>query len=193
MKEKKETCKKCNGHGGEFSGDGSPFKECRNCDGTGEVHPCCPEPLINKICPKCQGAGGMQWKTSSTDTTWEFCDECKGTGWIGEIGQIVGALQNATGTTPPKSTIYKRALNLWGNAAQINMAIEELSELIVKLAKSDRRNNGATIDEVAEEIADVEIMMAQLRILFGDEIVEKAKQKKLARLEERVKYGEGHN
>lgn len=90
-----------------------------------------------------------------------------------------------------EKSIYIRALNLWGNAAQINIAIEELGELIVKLAKSDRRNNGVTIEEISEEIADVEIMMAQLRIIFGDETVENAKNKKLARLEERVKYGEG--
>jgi len=90
-----------------------------------------------------------------------------------------------------EKSIYRRALNLWGNIAQINMAIEECAELIVKLSKSDRRSNGVTVKEITEEIADVEIMMAQLRIIFGDETVEKAKNKKLTRLEERVKYGEG--
>jgi NTP pyrophosphatase (non-canonical NTP hydrolase) len=90
-----------------------------------------------------------------------------------------------------EKSIYRRALNLWGNIAQINMAIEECAELIVKLSKSDRRSNGVTVEEITEEIADVEIMMAQLRIIFGDETVEKAKNKKLTRLEERVKYGEG--
>jgi len=90
-----------------------------------------------------------------------------------------------------EKSIYIRALNLWGNVAQINMAIEECAELIVKLAKSDRRKNGVTVGEIAEEIADVEIMMAQLRIVFGDENVERAKNKKLTRLEERVKYSEG--
>jgi NTP pyrophosphatase (non-canonical NTP hydrolase) len=91
----------------------------------------------------------------------------------------------------PEPTIYQRALNLWGEQAQIGMAIEELGELIVQLAKFGRRYNGSTLGEVVEEIADVEIMMEQMRLLYGDDLVEMAKRKKLARLEERLKYGEG--
>jgi len=34
-------------------------------------------------CKKCQGAGGILWVTSvGTDTQWEHCDECGGTGEI---------------------------------------------------------------------------------------------------------------
>ena len=133
-----------------------------------------------KKCSKCQGSGVICYKYQDGDHEHELddvCDECEGSGLVG--------------TKKDERDIYVRALNLWGNAAQINMAIEECAELIVKLVKSDRRNNGATIDEIAEEIADVEIMMSQLRILFGDEAVEAAKIKKLARLEERLKVAEG--
>ena len=133
-----------------------------------------------KKCSKCQGSGVIYYKYQDGDHEHELndvCNECEGSGLVG--------------TKKDERDIYVRALNLWGNAAQIAIAIEELGELIVKLAKSDRRHNGSTTDEIVEEIADVEIMMSQLRILFGDDLVEAAKIKKLERLEERVKYGEG--
>jgi len=126
-------------------------------------------------CNKCNGSGIIYYKYQDGDHEHELndvCDECEGTGVCNK-------------------SIYQRALNLWGYEAQLNMAIEELGELIVKLAKLRRLVNGSNEDDVASEIADVEIMMAQLRLMIGNELVEKAKRKKLVRLEERVKYGEG--
>jgi len=126
-------------------------------------------------CNKCNGSGIIYYKYQDGDHEHELddvCDECEGTGVCNK-------------------SIYQRALNLWGEQAQIGMAIEELSELIVKLAKWGRNHNGSTIGDVVSEIADVEIMMAQMRLIYGDDLVEMAKRKKLVRLEERVKYGEG--
>lgn len=65
--------------------------------------------------------------------------------------------------------LNKRALKVWGENSQINMAIEEMSELIHALTRY-LRNDGRTpeqrILQVIEEIVDVEITLAQMRELF---------------------------
>lgn len=81
--------------------------------------------------------------------------------------------------------IYRQALNKWGNIPQVTMVFEEMSELQKELCKNLRgKENGI---EIAEEIADVEIMLEQMKLLFdiGKE-VERYKTMKLKRLEERV-------
>lgn len=55
--------------------------------------------------------------------------------------------------------IYKEALDKWGVQSQLQMAIEECAEFIVKAAKLYRNKNNSTPLEVIEEIADVKIMM----------------------------------
>lgn len=85
-----------------------------------------------------------------------------------------------------ENTIYEEALELWGIDAQINIAIEEMAELIVKLAKYGRNVNGVTRAEVAEEIADVEIMMKQMRLIFGSTLVNEFIEQKLNRIRKRL-------
>lgn len=80
--------------------------------------------------------------------------------------------------------IYKKALNIWGKEAQINVAIEEFAELIVELSKYKRRINGTSFIDISKEMADAEIMLEQLKIVFSNqEIVKQEKIKKLERLE----------
>lgn len=81
-----------------------------------------------------------------------------------------------------EDTIYEEALEKWGADAQVHMAIEEMAELIVKLAKYTRNVNGSSNAEVAEEIADVEIMMKQLRLIFNSALVNDFIATKLKRL-----------
>lgn len=82
--------------------------------------------------------------------------------------------------------IYQSAITTWGDDAQIDMAIEEMSELTTALLHA-RRNREANI---AEEIADVRIMIAQLEIIFkNSDDVEKYKQEKIDRLARRL-FGE---
>ena len=79
--------------------------------------------------------------------------------------------------------IMREAIRSWGSEAQIDLAIEEMSELTTELLH-DRRGRKANI---AEEIADVRIMLAQLEIIYGNsEEVERIKQEKIARLMERL-------
>jgi ribosomal-protein-alanine N-acetyltransferase len=60
------------------------------------------------------------------------------------------------------------ALNAWGVDAQVDMAVEELAELIVALHKHVKRTHvGDTLANVLDEIADVELMLGQMRLIFG--------------------------
>ena len=73
-----------------------------------------------------------------------------------------------------------------GYKMQTMVAIEEMSELTKELVKFMRGEHNT--DAIAEEIADVEIMLCQLKIIYDikDEDVEKLMVIKLERLKERL-------
>lgn len=86
--------------------------------------------------------------------------------------------------------ILEDALAVWGARDEVDVAIEEMSELIKALIKE--RRNGAAMGNtkyereiIREEMADVYIMLNQLSLIFGDcsdwEVL------KLLRLEARLK------
>lgn len=62
--------------------------------------------------------------------------------------------------------ILKQAIVKYGKDAQVKMAIEEMSELTQALCKNFRGKGNA--ENIAEEIADVEIMIQQLQIIFNN-------------------------
>ena len=77
--------------------------------------------------------------------------------------------------------ILEKAIEHYGKGPQRDKAIEELSELIRALARCDDREN------IAEEMADVRIMLDQLEIIFDNHDEVKAMEyQKLTRLNERV-------
>ena len=79
--------------------------------------------------------------------------------------------------------IYMKALMNWGEENQITMVFEEMSELQKELCKHMRGQK--VTGAIAEEIADVEIMLDQMKLLFEIEtLVEANKRYKLARLDE---------
>lgn len=81
--------------------------------------------------------------------------------------------------------LYQQVTDKWGVDAQLTKAIEELSELIKEICK-DKLDIGIT-ENIAEEVADVEIMCEQLRFIYGfDDAVDTWKEYKLNRLRERV-------
>lgn len=91
-----------------------------------------------------------------------------------------------------KIELYKKAIIKWGKSKQITMAIEECGELVTALAKRDRCHNGASIDDIIEEMVDVQIMLEQLQLIFdngrfGCFTFHIFKQKKLQKLEELLK------
>ena len=58
--------------------------------------------------------------------------------------------------------VLKRALETWGEQAQMLMVVEEMSELMKEVLKNINRKKN-NIDEIIEETADVEIMLEQLK------------------------------
>ena len=58
----------------------------------------------------------------------------------------------------------KAALETWGAVSQTNMVFEEMAELQKELCKN-LRGKLNTLD-IAEEIADVQIMLEQMMILY---------------------------
>lgn len=88
--------------------------------------------------------------------------------------------------TISKQTALK-VIGLMGEQHQREQAICEMNELGAALFQHFRQGKGS-IDDVAEEIADVEIMLVQLSQMVPAEIMEAqraAKREKLARLIER--------
>jgi len=81
--------------------------------------------------------------------------------------------------------IYAEALKKWGTALQFDMLTEECAELIAAINRL-KRGRPNTQREVLEEIADVEIMLGQMRLIFGNELIDNVKRKKLTRLAERT-------
>ena len=80
-------------------------------------------------------------------------------------------------------TIYQQAVIKWGVDSQIEMLIEEMGELIVALQHAKRKR----VNNVAEEIADVEICLRQIKPIFNKEKeVDKWHDLKIKRLSERV-------
>lgn len=60
--------------------------------------------------------------------------------------------------------IYKEAISVFGENHQIDKSIEEAAELIDILIKY--KHGRATLEEVAEEVVDMSIMIVQLELIF---------------------------
>lgn len=84
-----------------------------------------------------------------------------------------------------QQAVCARALKRFGNDAQVLQTTEECAELIVVLRHATRGK--ATPQHVITEIADVAIMIEQLTQMFGRERVEAEIERKLARLDSRVR------
>jgi NTP pyrophosphatase (non-canonical NTP hydrolase) len=91
--------------------------------------------------------------------------------------------------------LYEKLIAKYGRGCQTTKALEELSELIQavckyksKLYSGNLNETYALLDNIAEEMADVEIMLEQLKIIFENaESVSVWKQYKLERIKELVK------
>ena len=88
----------------------------------------------------------------------------------------------------------QNALDKWGLAAQAGQTIEECAELIVALQKHiNREPSTETVENIVDEIADVEMMLAQMRLVFGvdDDAFRKRVEEKFAKLNQYLKneYG----
>ena len=81
--------------------------------------------------------------------------------------------------------ILAAAVATWGKDAQAKMLLEEMAELQKEICKAWRGKDNEV--EIAEEVADVEIMLAQIKMIFGiDTSVVVFRDAKFARLRQRL-------
>jgi len=86
--------------------------------------------------------------------------------------------------------IDRKALEMWGLDLQIIIAIEELSELQKALCKFLRHKGKECtpiVESISEEIADVEVMINQIKMAFQNhDFVAQKKGEKLQKVSERL-------
>ena len=63
-------------------------------------------------------------------------------------------------------SVMKEAIQTYGKQNQIMVVIEEMSELTKELSKNYRGNGN--VSAISEEIADVQITLAQLQMIFDN-------------------------
>ena len=87
-----------------------------------------------------------------------------------------------------EAEVLQRALDTYGSLPQIVMVFEEMSELQKELCKYLRGKYSPA--SIAEEIADVEIMLEQMKMLFCcTDDVRNERRRKVERLKERLDNG----
>ena len=81
----------------------------------------------------------------------------------------------------------KDAIDHYGNDMQITQSIEKLSELIHALCKYKTQKSHITFSNVIEEIADVQFMLMQLKLMFPSILYGAYMANKIERLETRLR------
>lgn len=89
---------------------------------------------------------------------------------------------------PGRESVAADALRLWGEAAQLDMMIEECAEFIQ--AVQHYKRGRVTAEAVASEIADVRLMMDQAAWMFGPDLCADLHRQKLVRLTARIDVAE---
>ena len=82
-----------------------------------------------------------------------------------------------------RELVLQNAIYIYGEESQMRMMIEEMSELTKELCKLFR-GEGNT-GHILEEMADVQIMLDQMRMIFGD--TSEQEKAKVERLKGRLK------
>lgn len=82
------------------------------------------------------------------------------------LDMAVAALKQSAGRDA-QHDVFKDAIEEFGEAAQVTMVFEEMAELQKELCKWLRNGNSVELTHnIAEEIADVEIMLDQMKLIF---------------------------
>lgn len=90
-------------------------------------------------------------------------------------------------TLEQRLNVLNSAIRTFGKESQKVVAIEELAELQKELTKDLRGK--PNLQKIAEEMADVEIMLEQLELIYGVGLIQQKqvfKENKLKRLAERI-------
>lgn len=90
-------------------------------------------------------------------------------------------------TVQQRKTLYQKAIDTWGDRAQLEMAQEEATELALAIRKLIRGKENA-VAELVSEMADVEIMIEQIKFMSPHWVmaIESEKDFKLNRLNDRL-------
>lgn len=83
-----------------------------------------------------------------------------------------------------ETTIFKKALRIYGVEAQKRMLVEEMGELLTAMARIPRGR--ATKKDVITELADVSIMIQQMALVYGRDEFEKEVKRKIKKLQEKL-------
>lgn len=81
-----------------------------------------------------------------------------------------------------ENEILKKAVQHFGVYPQMFLLCEEMAELTKAIMKFKRYDFECSADNLMEEIADVQIMIEQMRIIFNTDIIDKYRVEKLKRL-----------
>jgi NTP pyrophosphatase (non-canonical NTP hydrolase) len=84
--------------------------------------------------------------------------------------------------------IYNRALSRWGVGLQLDMFIEESAEAIQ--AVQHYKRGRCDMDTVCGELADLWIMLSQMRIVYGETRFDRVLAEKIAALYEKLSVEE---
>lgn len=91
-------------------------------------------------------------------------------------------------------TKLKKIVNHYGFSNQLQMLVEEMAELTQAICKYKRYNDAtnriAVIENLIEEMADVEVVLTQVKMIVGNDDVEKRIAEKVERQLERIKQEE---
>lgn len=77
--------------------------------------------------------------------------------------------------------VFRRAIQLWGKRAQLDQLQEECGEVVTAI--NHYRRGRITDEDLASEIVDLKIMIQQMYEIFDHSILDKAYDKKIARLD----------
>lgn len=128
---------------------------------------------------KCSDCGGFSYSASPYKTG-DPCPYCGG----------MNNKLEGIGEPTLRTDLLQRAIDTWGRHAQVDMMIEEMSELTKALLKERRKpplplsGLEKAIADIREEMADVQIMLDQMKLIYGDPADIEAE--KLSRLEDRL-------
>lgn len=84
--------------------------------------------------------------------------------------------------------VFSKAIATFGEQLQVIILFEEMAELQKELCKDFRGKRSR--ENIADEVADVEIMLAQIKMIYGiSDKVQERREFKISRLAQRLKEG----
>lgn len=141
-----------------------------------------------------QELGDQVGVSRSAVASWETGFRYPEVGHLGAMADLFGVSVDYLLARPRDASrteerqLCEAALVTWGEESQLDMAIEECAELIAAIQQ--QRRGRVARQEVAAEVADVEIMCQQLRVVLGDDAVDNAKHLKFERLRSYLRGGQ---